>query len=1225
MRVAIVSDQHFDVANRFEETVRVHQWIAEDIAQRGVDLILLGGDLFERKSVPADRNAAGEWLLSLSHTAPVVGVYGNHEEPNDLEVFNHLDGPHFVRFYDRPAVHVARGIAIGLLPWPKKAQLHAWLGGSSSVEDSGRIAGEMLRDVIRGLGAELAAHDGPRVLLAHAMIDGAKTDHDQPVIGADMALSLAEIALAGAHFVALGHVHALQEFEVDGAPVVYPGAATHRNFGEPGPGKGYVIAEFDEAGLVGWDRVEAPCTPMVLLDFEWDPVAQNFAGRDARRLERMEGMTGADVRFRYRVDWDHQEAALTEACKWIDKLCQVVADAKVDPVVKPKSAARAPGVAKAETLPAKLDAFWDARGELPNPADRERLKARVAEIEDAVGAGSAPSVRGGMRLEGIRLKGLLAFPEEVSIDFTKLAPEQKLVAITGPNGAGKSTLLNAWPCSVWRQGPNVGSLAEIARSRDAVIEATVVNGARYTITQMIDAVSRSGETLIRDEAGAPVIDSAKVSAADKWIAAHLPGADVFFASQFAAQREQGVSGQKPGDRKRVLLRALGIERLEGLAKAAGDRLRDAKARVATAEARLADERDRSRDPDAAKTHLIVGMSLASSAEDDLSKARLALADAEAAAADASALLREHERKRLEATDLRRRAVDLDAKAAVEGGKIVDLEKRVANNEAVLARAEEIRAAVARDAAIGAELAALDGQAAGIRARQQAPRDRLAQAARDVAKARADLVAAQEAVRRLEKVLADRGGVIAAVANLPGAQRRVAELETQVAEVEAELEAARGKTLATAEGRIEGLRHGLTMIAEDIGEHDDAFAALAEAERTLNADDEAVKAAAEVPAEIRRLTEKRAALTRELATTRGIVTEYERAASRAGEMERAASDLEAGRLEVGSAERAVPAADQVRAEAQAELDGLEREAAAHVQRKPDLERERAALAPTLKLADPLAQAEARLEELRPQLEAARVAGEGFAAEADQLRQQAAAVDPGEAPKAPDLDAARERVTAAETAAREAHAAVAVAERQLEEARASAAKIEALAIERDATAAEAADWNRLAADLGRDGLQGVEIGNAGPELSDLCSDLLHSCYGSRFTMAVETTRSSADGKRELEGLEIRVLDTLRGTEKPIEAHSGGEVTILDEAYSWALAALACRRAGIQGVTMVRDEAGAALDAVNGSAWIAMMRRAGDLVGADRTFFVTHDPALAALADVRLHVEAGRVVVR
>ncbi len=833
-----------------------------------------------------------------------------------------------------------------------------------------------------------------------------------------------------------------------------------------------------------------------------------------------------------------------------------------------------------------------------------------------------------MRLHSLRLKGFPAFPDEVHVDLDALG-DARLVAITGANGSGKTTLLELFPSVPYRQGPTRGSLAKLATARDAFVEATIENGERWTIRQLVDAVSGKGETLITDAAGAPVLDSAKLRAGDEWIAAHMPAPEVLYASTFSAQGSGGFLELSPAERKRCLLKILGIEHLERLAESARERVRDAKARLATAEARLADERARAGDPDAIagavdRCRLGVGFS-----DDQLAAARLALADAEAAAADATTLLRDHERRRLEAAGLRTRAGDEDAKADAARRAVTDLDGRIANNRRVLDRADEIKGAIARDADLAVGLAAIEQEAASLRERAAEPRARIAQAQTDVAKARADLAAARQRLAELQRITTQlvAAGVLDAAANLERHRAQVEQGAADLAEIDAQLEEVRGQRIAGAEDRIAGLRLGLHEIANagSAGAPKQSATWMQDtASDALFQDDQAVKVAAEIPQRLEQLTARRKAVADQLARDRASLTEAERLAARKPEYDRAEAQLAPAMAEVDAVERGVQVAESVATEAQAALAAIEAEAGTLGARRGKILDERAALSPLLKLAEPLAQAEVRLEELAPHLEAARASVATAQQEADALRAKAAEVDPGEAPKAPDLDVARAKVATAERAARDAHAAVAVAERQIEEARASAARVLELEGERTAVLDELADWTRLAADLGKDGLQALEVDAAGPELAELANDLLHEALGPRFTIAIDTTRTAADG-RELEACEVRVLDTEKGREGSAETFSGGERVILGEAIALALSMVACRRAGIERPTLCRDETGAALDPVNGRAYVAMLRRAAELVGADRVLYVSHTQELQDLADVRLHVEKGTVTVR
>ena len=87
MRIAIVADSHFDEHSRFDECIRLHTWIADDARARGVDVVLHAGDVFERKSTPAERNAFAAWVTLIASFAPIVIVRGTTTRFGDLQIF----------------------------------------------------------------------------------------------------------------------------------------------------------------------------------------------------------------------------------------------------------------------------------------------------------------------------------------------------------------------------------------------------------------------------------------------------------------------------------------------------------------------------------------------------------------------------------------------------------------------------------------------------------------------------------------------------------------------------------------------------------------------------------------------------------------------------------------------------------------------------------------------------------------------------------------------------------------------------------------------------------------------------------------------------------------------------------------------------------------------------------------------------------------------------------
>lgn len=370
-RVAVIADSHFDEHSRFEECVRLHGWIADDLRARRVDAVVHTGDVYERKSTPLERQAVADWVRRVASVAPVLVVRGNHDAVDDLPLLERLATEHRVIVEQAAGVHTVGGIEIAALAWPRKAALLA-ASGADGKELGEAVAGDALRAVLRGLGQELRRQSGPRLFAAHAMVRGSITSTGQPLVGCDMELGLEDLALVGADAYALGHVHKGQRWEVDGRPVVYPGSPRRTAFGELEP-KGYTLLEWDESGSVRDTFVEAPATPMIHLEGRW--LDGQLVGLEHPSLR------GAEVRLRYSVPRDHREAAAAQARAWRDRILEYATYCKVEEVVIAEARARAPEIARAVTLADKLTAYWSAKGFEPGER-RASLLGKVSALEE---------------------------------------------------------------------------------------------------------------------------------------------------------------------------------------------------------------------------------------------------------------------------------------------------------------------------------------------------------------------------------------------------------------------------------------------------------------------------------------------------------------------------------------------------------------------------------------------------------------------------------------------------------------------------------------------------------------------------------------------------------------------------------------------------------------------------------------------------------------------------
>ncbi len=812
-----------------------------------------------------------------------------------------------------------------------------------------------------------------------------------------------------------------------------------------------------------------------------------------------------------------------------------------------------------------------------------------------------------MRLDRVTLRGLGPFRDQVTLDMAELG-DAKLVAVCGDNGEGKSTLLEfALPGAFYRKTPTQGSLRERAMERESLLEVSVTGSESYTIRHLVDGVSGKGESVVLDAAGRPVSGSSKVSDYDAWAAKVLPPEEVLLASTFGAQQDRGFLGAKPSDRKAILLRALGIARYEAWAAKAGEHARDSRQALEVTLGRLGEAQR--------------GAGDLKTAEQAVSAANEAAEQLDAALAQARADLEGLERQAREAeqanasrsTHIARHA-ELSARAGTLREKLADTQRRIAACERTLAQEPGIRQAAERLQKLLADADSLAHKRTELRSSREAARaDHHGELSR-AEEARGHVARVAARLDELKRLVARGADFTAAAEELSEVEDTVASLREELRGAQAAVDDASSQAVAGAEQRVQELRGGLQGVIEEAS----LDAAQERARAALQDDDHAVQEVAERPA---RLRSARSAVERcqgRLSAAEKRQREVSALARRAGEV--AAAKDQIGALQTEAKQHRATAARLEAAAAEAlklkgEMDDqLQQLAERHRALTGEADRCRP-------LADQLpnvALASSKVSERREQL--AELGAELKRTEAE-LEQLGAPPEPAPVPA---VEPARAKATQLDAKARQAHRDAAVAASKVETARAAQEQIRALKQEQRAQEAELADWKRLAEDLGRKGLQAAEIDSCGPELTAMVNDLLHSAHGPRYSVRIDTQKLSADGKKTLEGCQVTVIDTVRGREDEGSKFSGGERVIIGEAMALGLSMLACQRSGLRGATLVRDETGAALDPDNAEVYVTMLRRAAELLGADRVLFVCHNPEVSDLADARITVSDGQLLV-
>ncbi len=806
-----------------------------------------------------------------------------------------------------------------------------------------------------------------------------------------------------------------------------------------------------------------------------------------------------------------------------------------------------------------------------------------------------------MKLTTLALRGIGPFRDETRIDFREISG--RLIAVTGPNGAGKSTLLECVLGAIDRTTPTRGRLTDLATARDAFVELGVGD---VTITQRVDGVSGKGETLVTNGTGAPVLADAKVSTFDAWRKEALPPTSVLLTTVFSAQGSGGFLALSTSERKGTLLRTLGIEGIEKYAERARQNARDARARLEAHVERVKGERERATPVDEAEVDVDFARNVATGAEAQLILRKGELADARRQHSALVEAFENAEAARAAKHEAREKCAD--AELAVR-----DAQGRHLATKGALVGSDEIRAEAAGVIALRERLDHLREDLSAAKTRV-AETDMEMRATHDDEKRSLEEYGA--AKRRADSAESAR----TSMARCREQEARVLGLETEAHDAERArdraadaLTEAEHRTAAGLDERVRGLRGGLLGISSGV-----AADPVATATTTLDEDDARAASVVEVRAQIQAAREAKDQAHRRFTEADFALQEAKRVAARI-------PDLEAAVAAGAEAEREMVAARGAQEEAAARRRPIQLRLGLQRNSVGELETQASATTVDLRKAEVAAaripeidRAEARLEEIEQAVATANRAHAAARAAYDALP------DPPDAAPVPDVRAQESAVETAEGRARDAASTVAVASQALEAARSAAARIDALETEQLVIQEDLADWTRLGADLGPRGLQAFEIDAVGPEISTIATSLLHECFGPRWTVSLTTTRPSADGKREIECFDVQVLDTERGRDGEADGLSGGEKVIVGEAVSLALTTVACRRAGLDSPTLVRDESGAALDPERARAYVAMLRRAAELIGAERVLLVSHTPEVQELCDARIEILDGHLSV-
>ncbi|MGW3485645.1 metallophosphoesterase family protein [Rhodococcus indonesiensis] len=264
MRILHTSDWHigrtFHGVDLLSDQAQALAALADLVAERRVDVVVVAGDVYDRSIPSADAvavcNAGLEAIRAAG--AVIVATSGNHDSPVRLgagAAFAAEGGLHLitrVSQIDRPVLlDDAHGtVAFYGIPYLEPEITRAELGVSEA-----RSHAEILGAAMDRVRADARARDIRAVVLAHAFVVGAEASGSERSISVGGVETVPASAFDGVDYVALGHLHSPQTVAEH---VRYSGSPLPYSFGERTHSKAVWLVELDAAGRADVERVDLP-------------------------------------------------------------------------------------------------------------------------------------------------------------------------------------------------------------------------------------------------------------------------------------------------------------------------------------------------------------------------------------------------------------------------------------------------------------------------------------------------------------------------------------------------------------------------------------------------------------------------------------------------------------------------------------------------------------------------------------------------------------------------------------------------------------------------------------------------------------------------------------------------------------------------------------------------------------------------------------------------------
>jgi exonuclease SbcD len=248
------------VNTRVIDFLQSFDYIVSFAIDKDVDLFLIAGDIYEQRepSIYIQNEFSRRIIRLLEANIPIVLLIGNHDSLatikriSSLQIFRELKIPD-IYVIDEPSVvkiNTKSGVVqVAGLPYIEKSRLKEFFKNFLIKDsDKSEATSAIIRKLIEIL-KESLEKEYPAILTAHLTLSEAIYQNWHPtIIGNELYVSLDTLKDNAFSYVALGHIHKPQSFNLK-PEIAYCGSMETVDFGEANFDHGFIFLNIEKDGV----------------------------------------------------------------------------------------------------------------------------------------------------------------------------------------------------------------------------------------------------------------------------------------------------------------------------------------------------------------------------------------------------------------------------------------------------------------------------------------------------------------------------------------------------------------------------------------------------------------------------------------------------------------------------------------------------------------------------------------------------------------------------------------------------------------------------------------------------------------------------------------------------------------------------------------------------------------------------------------------------------------